>query len=83
MLYQRKLWLERMKAKGLIPETADIDFSKAWKVEEVKYQKEADIDENGELEEVQPDEEPETQPDEEPETQPEGQPEEQKGADEE
>lgn len=77
MLYQRKLWLERMKAKGLVPETADIDFSKAWKVEEVKYQKEADIDENGELEEVQPGEEPETQP--------EGQPEEetQKGADEE
>ena len=47
----------------------------AWEVEEVKYQKEADIDENGEIEEVQPDEEPETQPEE----QPEGQ----KGADEE
>ena len=57
MLYQRRLWLKRMKAKGFVPESADIDFSTAWKVEEVKYQKEADIDDNGELEEVQTDEE--------------------------
>lgn len=53
MLYQRKKWAERMKAQGLIPEDADIDFSAAWKVEEIKYQKEADIDENGEIEEVE------------------------------
>lgn len=61
MLYQRKLWAERMKAKGYIPESADIDFSAAWKVEEIKYQKEADIDENGELEEVETAEETETE----------------------
>lgn len=52
MLYQRKLWCEKMKTLRLIPEDAEIDFSSAWKVEEIKYQKEADIDENGDLEEV-------------------------------
>lgn len=68
MLYQRRLWVQRMKDQNLVPESADIDFSAAWKVEEVKYQKEADIDENGSIEEIQPGEEPETQPEEEPET---------------
>ena len=52
MLYQRKQWLERMKELSLVPEDADIDFSRAWKVEEVKYEKEADINEDGDIEEV-------------------------------
>ena len=52
MLAHRKAWVEDMKAKGYLPETADIDFSPAFKVEEVKYQKEADIDGNGEIEET-------------------------------
>lgn len=51
----------------------EVDFSDAWKTESVKYKKEADIDENGELEELDEEtveetvEEPETQPEEEPE----------------
>ena len=53
MLYQRRLWLDRMKALNLVPEEAEIDFSTAWKVEAIKYQKEADVDQNGELEEIQ------------------------------
>ena len=65
-----------MKAKGFVPETAEIDFSTAWKVEEVKYQKEADVDENGDLEEVQPETEPESEPETPPETQQEGEAEE-------
>ena len=52
MLYQRKQWLERMKELNLVPADADIDFSRAWKVEEVKYEKEADINEDGDIEEV-------------------------------
>lgn len=52
MLYQRKQWLERMKELNLVSEDADIDFSRAWKVEEVKYEKEADINEDGDIEEV-------------------------------
>lgn len=52
MLYQRKQWLERMKELNLVPEDADIDFSRAWKVEEIKYEKEADINEDGDIEEV-------------------------------
>lgn len=77
MLYQRRLWLERMKAKGFVPKSAEIDFSTAWKVEEVKYQKEADIDENGELNEVETDEDTATDTEEETVTETE------KGADEE
>ena len=53
MLYQRRLWLDRMKALNLVPEEAEIDFSTAWKVEAIKYQKEADVDQNGDLEEIQ------------------------------
>ena len=41
-----------MKELNLVPEDADIDFSRAWKVEEVKYEKEADINEDGDIEEV-------------------------------
>lgn len=52
MLYQRKQWLERMKELNLVSADADIDFSRAWKVEEVKYEKEADINEDGDIEEV-------------------------------
>lgn len=64
MLYQRRLWLGRMKAQGLVGEDAEIDFSEAWKVEEIKYQNEAqaEVEQDGE-----PEEEPETQPEEEPE----------------
>lgn len=53
MLYQRRLWLDRMKALNLVSEEAEIDFSTAWKVEAIKYQKEADVDQNGDLEEIQ------------------------------
>ena len=52
MLRQRKLWVERLKALDIVGSDADIDFSTAFKVEEIKYQKEADIDSNGEIEEV-------------------------------
>lgn len=45
MLYQRKLWLDKMKALQLVPEDAEIDFSTAWKVEEIKYKKEAEAEE--------------------------------------
>ena len=51
----------------------EVDFSEAWKTESLKYKKEADLDENGELEELEA--EPETQPEEQPETQPEEEPE--------
>lgn len=66
MLYQRKLWCDKMIALQLVAEDAEIDFSTAWKVEEIKYKKEA------EAEEV-------TEPGQEPEKQPEQEPEEQKG----
>lgn len=49
MLAHRKAWVEDMKAKGYLPETAEIDFSPAFKVEEVKYQKEADVDQDGNI----------------------------------
>lgn len=52
MLYQRKQWTERMKELNLVSEDADIEFSRAFKVEEVKYEKEADINEDGDIEEV-------------------------------
>lgn len=47
----------------------EVDFSDAWKTESLKYKKEADIDENGEIEELDEEtvEEPETEPKEEPE----------------
>lgn len=54
MLYQRKQWLKRMKGIGIVGDDADIDFSAAWKVEEIKYQKEADIDGDGEPEVIEP-----------------------------
>lgn len=53
MLHERKLWVERLKKLEIIPEDADIDFSNAWKVEEIKYQKEADINEDGEVEGIE------------------------------
>ena len=42
----------------------EVDFSDAWKTESVKYKKEADVDENGELEELEEEtvEEPEEEP---------------------
>lgn len=61
MLYQRKQWLERMKELNLVPADADIDFSRAWKVEEVKYEKEADIKEVDDIEEVAETEETEAE----------------------
>ena len=47
----------------------EVDFSDAWKTESLKYKKEADIDENGQLEELDEEtvKEPETEPEEEPE----------------
>ena len=59
---RRKGW---EKASKLFGTSVTVDFSDAWKTESIKYKKEADIDENGELEELT--EEPETQPEEEPE----------------
>lgn len=50
MLACRRRWLEDMKAKGYVSEDAEIDFSAAFKVEQIKYQNEADADGNGELE---------------------------------
>ena len=70
-LRMRKKAIEEVNA--LFGTDIEVDFSDAWKTESVKYKKEADIDENGELEELE--EEPETQPEEEPETQPEEEPE--------
>ena len=52
MLYQRRLWLDRMKKLGIVGDDAEIDFNTAWKVEELKYQKEADVNQDGQLEEV-------------------------------
>ena len=63
---RRKGW---DKVNKLFGTNVTVDFSDAWKTESIKYKKEADIDENGELEELgeQPETEPETQPEEEPE----------------
>lgn len=63
---RRKGW---DKANKLFSTNVTVDFSDAWKTESIKYKKEADIDENGELEELgdQPETEPETQPEKEPE----------------
>ena len=63
---RRKGW---EKANELFGTNVTVDFSDAWKTESIKYKKEADIDENGELDELedQPETEPETQPEEEPE----------------
>lgn len=70
-LRMRKKAIEEVNA--LFGTDIEVDFSDAWKTESVKYKKEADIDENGELEELEEEtveetvEEPETQPEEEPE----------------
>lgn len=63
---RRKGW---DKVNKLFGTNVTVDFSDAWKIESIKYKKEADIDENGELEELmeEPETEPETQPEEEPE----------------
>lgn len=63
---RRKGW---DKANALFGTNVTVDFSDAWKTESIKYKKEADIDENGEIEELteEPETEPETQPEEEPE----------------
>lgn len=70
-LRMRKKAIEEVNA--LFGTDIEVDFSDAWKTESVKYKKEADIDENGELEELG--EEPETQPEEQPEEKPEEEPE--------
>ena len=63
---RRKGW---EKVNKLFGTNVTVDFSDAWKTESIKYKKEADIDENGELEELteEPETEPETQPEKEPE----------------
>ena len=63
---RRKGW---DKVNKLFGTSVTVDFSDAWKTESIKYKKEADIDENGELEELteEPETEPEAQPEEEPE----------------
>lgn len=52
MLAHRQAWVKDAISKGLLPEDAEIDFSAAFKVEEIKYQKEADINGNGEIEDT-------------------------------
>ena len=63
---RRKGW---EKVNALFGTNVSVDFSDAWKTESIKYKKEADIDENGEIEELmeEPGEEPETEPETEPE----------------
>ena len=58
---RRKGW---DKVNKLFGTNVTVDFSDAWKTESIKYKKEADIDENGELEELtdEPETEPETEP---------------------
>ena len=41
------------EANALFDTNISVDFSAAWKVESIKYRKEADIDESGEVEELQ------------------------------
>lgn len=53
-LYQRRKWVKRINE--LFGTEIEVDFSDAWKTESLKYKKEADIDENGELEEMQEEE---------------------------
>ena len=50
-LRMRRLWVE--KCNELFGLDMTVDFSEAWKVESLKYKKESDIDENGELEELE------------------------------
>lgn len=70
-LRMRKKAIEEVNA--LFGTDIEVGFSDAWKTESVKYKKEADIDEDGELEELDEEtveetvEEPETQTEEEPE----------------
>lgn len=49
-LKQRRKWIE--KINNLFGRDYTVDFSDAWKTESLKYKKEADLDENGELEEL-------------------------------
>ena len=58
---RRKGW---EKVNALFGTNVTVDFSDAWKTESIKYKKEADIDENGEIEELmeEPGAEPETVP---------------------
>lgn len=44
MLEHLQKFNERMKELSFVPDDAEIDFSKAWKVEEIKYEKEADAE---------------------------------------
>ena len=49
-LLQRRKWVD--KINKLFGTDITVDFSDAWKTESIKYKKEADINENGELEEL-------------------------------
>lgn len=49
MLACRRRWLEDMKKKGYVSEDAEIDFSAAFKVEQIKYQNEADANADGNI----------------------------------
>lgn len=69
------------KVNEIFGTSVTVDFSDAWKTESIKYKKEADIDENGEFEELET--QPETQPEGEPESEPESEPEEGEKEDEE
>lgn len=66
-LRMRKKAIDEVNA--LFGTDIEVDFSDAWKTESIKYKKEADIDENGEIEELM--EEPGAEPETEPETEPE------------
>lgn len=49
-LAMRKRWIEN--CNKLFGTEIEVEFSDAWKTEELKYKKEADLDENGEIEEL-------------------------------
>lgn len=49
-LKQRRKWVD--KINKLFGTNIEVDFSDAWKTESLKYKKEADLDDNGELEEL-------------------------------
>lgn len=49
-LYQRRKWAEKLNKMFNL--NIEVDFSDAWKTESLKYKKEADLDENGSIEEL-------------------------------
>lgn len=57
-LAMRRRWIN--ESNKLFNTEIEVEFSDAWRTEEIKYKKEADLDENGELEEIGEETEQET-----------------------